>query len=95
MTTEEKIEVLVELPGTFQAEILHSLLETEGIESFLSQEGIGHTYGLTFGVAGRVQVLVRASQLEKARQILDDFETSLHHESTPDEAGSGDEEIEE
>lgn len=71
---EEKWEVVDEVPGDLQAEILRGLLEAQGIKVWLSQEGIGHTvFPVTISPMGRVQILVPQSQLESARAILDDY----------------------
>ena len=92
---EDKVEVLIELPGQLQAELLHSMLEAEEVQAFLSQEGIGHVYALTFGSLGAVQVLVRSSQLAQARQILEAFEPVLEQNEEPAESNGEETEAEE
>lgn len=69
----ETWEVLDEVGFGIPAEMLLGLLESQGIHALLSQEGAGKAYGLTLGVLGRVQILVKTSELEKARQVLDAF----------------------
>jgi len=71
--TEEKWEVLEEVAGDFQAQILSGLLESQGIQTVLSQEGAGRVYGLTVGEFGKVQILVPSRLYEQARQVLDDY----------------------
>ena len=69
-------EVVYETNGMLLAEILRGLLEAQEIRVVLSQEGVGRVYGLTVGTLGRVQVLVPASELERAQQILQEYETN-------------------
>jgi hypothetical protein len=71
--TEEQWHVVDEVPGQLQAEIIRGFLEAQEIQVMLSQEGIGRVYGLTVGPAGRVQILVHARDLDRARQSLHDF----------------------
>jgi hypothetical protein len=71
---DDKWEVVDEVPGDMQAEILKGLLEAQGIKVWLSQEGIGHSvFAVTVGSMGRVQILVPHQQLQSARTLLDEF----------------------
>ena len=71
---EDKWEVVDEVPGDLQAEILKGLLEAQGIKVWLSQEGIGHSvFPVTISPMGRVQILVPHEQLQDARTILNDY----------------------
>ena len=69
----EKWELVIEVSGELQAELLRNLLEVQGIQVFLNQEGAGKAYGLTVGPLGQVQVLVPEHQGQEARQIVDDY----------------------
>ncbi len=71
--SEDQWEVLEEVPGALQAEIMRGVLEAQEIPVVLSQEGIGHVYGLTVGPLGSVQILVPAKDFARASQILDDY----------------------
>lgn len=71
--SEDKWELVVEVSGEFQANMLRNLLEAQGIKVFLNQEGAGKAYGLTVGPLGQVQVLVPEQQIQEARQIADDY----------------------
>lgn len=73
MMNTETWELLDEVGFGIPAEVLLGLLEAQGIHAYLSQEGAGRAYGFTVGALGRVQILVKASQLEKARQVLEGF----------------------
>jgi hypothetical protein len=72
--TEEKWEVVDEVQGDMQAEILKGMLEAQEIKVWLSQEGLGHSvYALTVGSMGAVQILVPQHQVQSARALLDDY----------------------
>ena len=62
-----------EVSGTITAEILGGLLKASDITVWLNQEGGGHVYGIEISMLGLVQILVPASQAERARQLLDDY----------------------
>ena len=71
--SDETWEVVDEVAGDIQAEILRGYLEAQGIPVWLSQEGVGRVYGLGIGVLGNVQILGPSSNFEKARALLDDY----------------------
>jgi hypothetical protein len=71
----EQWEVVFETSGPFQAEMLRGVLEAQDIPVVLSQEGAGKVYGITVGPLGRVQILVPGHDVERAQQILADFES--------------------
>ena len=71
--TDEEWEVLDEVPGLFQAELLRGLLEAQEIPAILLQEGAGRAIGLTVGPLGVVQILVPINQMKRAADILDDY----------------------
>jgi len=82
----ETWEVIAEIYGELQAELLRGLLEAQGIEVVLNQEGAGRAYGLNVGPLGQVQIMVPASSVEDARHVLADyyagkFETPNEEES--------------
>jgi hypothetical protein len=66
-----KWEVLTEVSGRLQADLLKSHLEAEGIDVELFQEAVGHhAYPVTVDGLGRVQVFVAKKHLPAARRIL-------------------------
>lgn len=92
--SDEKWELITEVSGELQADLLRNLLEAQGIQVFLNQEGAGRAYGLTVGPMGEVQVLVPSHQSEEAREIVDDyfagkFEASDEDLSEPDDNTQG------
>ncbi len=75
--SEQTWEVLTEVDGELNAEIMRGLLEAQGIPVNLSQEGAGKVYGLTIGEFGRVEILVPSSYLVEARQVLVDLNNGV------------------
>lgn len=74
---EQTWEVLTEVDGELNAEILRGLLEAQGIPVSLSQEGAGKVYGLTIGEFGRVEILVPSGYLAQGRQVLVDLDNGV------------------
>ena len=94
---EENWEVIDEVAGDIQAEMLRGLLEAQGIKVWLSQEGAGRAYGLTLSTLGAVQILVPSESAAPARQILDDYYAGLYEKEglqpeEPEPEANGDQE---
>lgn len=82
--TEEQWGILVEIAGSFKAEILRGSLEAQGISVVLSQEGAGHSaLPVTVGLLGQVQVLVPEKDLERARKVLNDYNSGVYEDQPP------------
>ncbi len=79
-------QIVEEVAGDPQAELLGSLLEAQNIPVILSQEGAGRAMGLTIGLLGIVQILVPNEHADQARQILDDYYGRVQNESDDEEA---------
>jgi hypothetical protein len=72
--TENHWELIDEVFGMGQAELLHGLLEAQGVAPvMLTQEGAGRAYGFTIGKMGQVQILVPSHLAEQARKVLEDY----------------------
>ena len=72
---DQKWEVIETIAGDFQAELIRGLLEAQGIPVVLSQEGAGHDiFPVTFGMLGKVEVLVPSSYREQALQVIEEYE---------------------
>jgi hypothetical protein len=84
--SEIEWEIVYEANGSFLAEILKGLLESQEIPVVLSQEGAGRVYGITMGTLGRVQILVPTADAERAQKILEEYETS--GVNNPDESNA-------
>jgi len=71
---ELKWELLTEVQGRLQADLLKSYLEAYGIDVELFQESIGHhIYPVTVDGLGRVQLFVSKEQAEEAHKLLDEY----------------------
>ena len=71
---ELKYELLTEISGRMQAELLESFLEANGIDVELFQEAVGHTiYPVNIDMLGYVQVFVPREKLKKAKKLLKEF----------------------
>jgi hypothetical protein len=74
---ELKWELLVEIQGRMEADMLKSFLEAEGVEVELFQEAIGHhIYPVTIDGLGRVQLFVSKEQAGDAKRILAEYRKS-------------------
>ena len=68
---ELKYEMLVEINGRMQADLLKSYLEAEGINVELFQEAVGHhIYPVMIDGLARVQIFVPKVQIAEARTLL-------------------------
>ena len=66
-----KYEILTEINGRLDAEMIESLLEAEGIDVELIQESIGHSaYPVAVDGLGRVQIFVPKDKIQEAREWL-------------------------
>ena len=73
--TNSKWEIVAEVYGDLEAEIIRGLLQAEGIPVTLSKEGAGQALGLQVGKMGEVQVLVPTENMDESRGIVDDYFT--------------------
>jgi hypothetical protein len=60
--------------GKLDGEMMKNLLESFEIECVLLGESIGSTYGLTVTPVGKVDVMVRTADVEKAKQIIQEYQ---------------------
>lgn len=71
---ELKWEVLTEVQGRLEAELLKSYFAAHGIDIELFQEAVGHhIYPVTVDGLGRVQLFVSREQAEAAHGLLDEY----------------------
>jgi hypothetical protein len=64
-------ELLTEVSGRLQADLIRSHLEADGIQVELFQESVGvNAYPVTIDGLGRVQLFVPREQLALAQRIL-------------------------
>ena len=71
---ELKYDLLTEVQGRWQADLLKSYFEASGIDVELFQESLGqHIYPNTLDILGNVQLFVPKEQLEEARKLLAEY----------------------
>lgn len=68
-------ELLTEIQGRLEADLLESYLEAHGIDVELIQEAVGRTiYPVTVNGLGLVQVFVPKARAAEARALLKEFQ---------------------
>ena len=71
---ELKWELLTEVQGRLEAELLKTYFAAYGIDVELFQESVGqHAYVVTVDGLGRVQMFVSKEQTREAHQLLDEY----------------------
>jgi hypothetical protein len=89
----DKWEVVDEVNGNLEAEILKGLLEAQGIKVRINQEGAGKALGLGVGRLGRVQILTPTYDSEFAREVLEKYYAGEFEHNTFEEEPGGEEEV--
>ena len=85
---EMKYARLTEVLGRWKAEILESFLQSEGIDVVLIQDSLSQSsYVVPFAP---VQIFVPKENLEQARELTKDLESSLQETEEDEDAGSED-----
>ena len=73
--SEMKYEMLAEIYGRMEAELIKSYLEANEIDVELFQESVGQNiYPTTIDQLGKVQVFVKKENIEEARILLKEME---------------------
>lgn len=71
---ELKWELLTEVQGRLEAELLKTYFEAYGVDVELFQEAVGHhIYPVTVNGLGRVQLFVAKEQAAEARKLLNEY----------------------
>lgn len=76
MTEHDRPVLLQVVEGSLEANLIRSLLEAQGIPAFLNQEAAGTAMGIHVGPLGEVEIYVRSSHLEAARDIVDAYRSA-------------------
>ena len=69
MANKESLIVIHSTPNEFEANVIKSHLESEGIPAMLECDTWGRLYGLTYTI-GAIKILVPKEFAEEARQII-------------------------
>lgn len=73
--SELKWELLTEVQGRLEAEMIQSYLEAHAVPVELFQEAVGHhVYPVTVNGLGRVQIFTSKERLAEARELLAAYE---------------------
>jgi hypothetical protein len=71
---ELKWELLTEVQGRLEADLLKTYFSAYGIDVELFQEAVGHhIYPVTIDGLGRVQLFVAKEQAAEARKLLQEY----------------------
>lgn len=73
MDDELKWELLTEVQGRWEADIIKAFLAGSGIDSELFQEAAGRLFATTLDMLGRVQIFVPKEQAAEARKLLEEY----------------------
>ena len=83
---ELKWELLTEVQGRVEADVLKSYLEAYGVEVELFQEALGqHIYPTTLDILGRVQIFIPKEQAEAAHKLLEEYNNTPVEEDEVEE----------
>lgn len=84
--SELQYELLADVQGRAEAEVLKAFLLGNGIEDVeLIQESLGQSvYPTNLDILGNVQLFVPKEQAEAARQLLDEYQTLLEQPTNPE-----------
>jgi hypothetical protein len=74
---ELKWELLTEVQGRWEADVIKAYLAGSGIDSELFQEAAGQLFPTTLDILGRVQIFVPREQAEEARKLLEEYNNAL------------------
>ncbi len=74
---ELKYEMLTEVYGSMEAELLKSYLEANEMDVMLFEEALTHDIAPV--AFGRVQVFVEKEKLERARELLEEYENNTQN----------------
>jgi hypothetical protein len=78
---ELKWELLAEVYGRMEAELIESYLEAHGINVELFQEAVGHhIYPTTLDGMGRVQIFVPKEEARQARKLFNEYREQINRE---------------
>jgi hypothetical protein len=74
MMDELKYELLTEVFGSMEAELLKSYLESHEIDVKIFEESL--THDIVPVAFGRVQVFVEKEKIERAQKLLEEYENA-------------------
>ena len=76
-----KWEILIEVQGRLEAELIESYLEANGVDVELFQESVGHSaFPVMVDGLGRVQIFIPKEKSQEARELLKEFSVGSNKE---------------
>jgi len=76
-----KWEILTEVQGRLEAELIESYLEANGVDVELIQESVGHSaFPVMVDGLGRVQIFIPKESAAEARNLLKAYNEGLNQE---------------
>jgi hypothetical protein len=77
---ELKWELLAEVYGRMEAELVESYLEAHGVDVELFQEAVGHhIYPTTIDGLALVQIFIKKTDADEARKLYQVFKEQIDH----------------
>ncbi|MEW6085378.1 MAG: DUF2007 domain-containing protein [Chloroflexota bacterium] len=77
---ELKWELLTEIQGRWQADIIKAYLTAHGIDSELFQESVAQHYPTSMDMLGLVQIFVPKEQAKVADKLMKEYFDALENE---------------
>lgn len=77
----DQVVSIYQVNGQFEAEMIKSYLEANGIPCGISQESAGISYGITVGALGKVDILVNEKYQEQALQLIQAYADNREQDS--------------
>jgi hypothetical protein len=76
-----KWEILIEVQGRLEAELIESYLEANGVDVELIQESVGHSaFPVMIDGLGRVQIFIPKEKSQEARDLLKEYDEGSNQE---------------
>ncbi len=76
-----KWEVLIEVQGRLEAELIESYLEANGVDVELIQESVGHSaFPVMVDGLGRVQIFIPKAKAREAHELLKEYNEGANQE---------------
>lgn len=71
--SDKNWQVITEVAGELEAELLKSMLEAQGVEVLITREASARAIGLNLGPMGKVQLLVPGEEAAFSKKLIDDY----------------------
>lgn len=82
MSSYKDLVLVYQAKGRLNAEAVKCFLEAQGIETWINQAALGQVYGFTVGQLGRVDLLVKPDDEDRAHKLLLEMEAGDFSDET-------------